>query len=173
MASAGVDRFNHNLETSQRYFPQIVSTHAWEDRAATIRRAKSAGMEACCGGIIGLGETLEDRARLALELHELGVDSVPLNFLDPRPGTPLEDSTRLTPQDCLRALAFFRLVHKDKDVRVAGGREVNLRQLQPFALYAANSLFSQGYLTTGGQGFEADKQMIEDAGFRIGQILPE
>ncbi|MCA9522542.1 MAG: biotin synthase BioB, partial [Myxococcales bacterium] len=121
LAKAGVDRFNHNLETSRRYFPEIVGTHAWEDRAETIRRAKAAGMEACCGGIIGLGETTEDRVSLALELHELGVESVPLNFLDPRPGTPLESASRLTPHECLRALAFFRIVHKDKDVRVAGG----------------------------------------------------
>ena len=104
---------------------------------------------------------------LALELRALEVESIPVNFLDPRPGTPLAESPRLSPHECLRALAMMRFVNPARDIRVAGGREVNLRHLQPLALYPANSLFCGGYLTTGGQGYEADLRMIEDAGFRV------
>jgi biotin synthase len=130
-------------------------------------------MEACCGGILGLGETDEDRVALAFELREIEVESIPVNFLDPRPGTPLEDAPRLSPADCLRALAMFRFVNPTRDIRVAGGREANLRSLQPLALYPANSLFSQGYLTTTGQGHAQDLQMIEDAGFRPAVLSAE
>jgi biotin synthase len=173
LAAAGVDRFNHNLETSRGFFPEICSTHTYEDRVATVVAAKRAGMEACCGGILGMGESDEDRVALAFELRELEVESIPVNFLDPRPGTPLEAAARLSPSDCLRALCMFRFVNPSRDIRVAGGREVNLRRMQPFALYPANSLFVDGYLTTPGQGFEADVQMIEDAGFRVAEIVPE
>jgi biotin synthase len=120
-----------------------------------------------------MGESDEDRVALAFELRELEVESIPVNFLDPRPGTPLEAAARLSPSDCLRALCLFRFVNPSRDIRVAGGREVNLRRMQPFALYPANSLFVDGYLTTPGQGFEADVQMIEDAGFRVAEIVPE
>lgn len=172
LAAAGVTRFNHNLESSRNHFGEICHTHSYDDRIATVRAAKAAGMEACCGGIMGMGETLEDRVQLAFELRELGVESIPVNFLDPRPGTPLGDLPRLTPQDCLRALAMFRFVNPSRDIRVAGGREVNLRHLQPLALYPANSLFCNGYLTTGGQGPEADLAMIADAGFRVAELVP-
>jgi biotin synthase len=127
-------------------------------------------MEACCGGIMGMGESEADRVDLAFQLRELEVESIPINFLDPRPGTPLGDSPRLGPGECLRSLAMFRFVNPSRDIRVAGGREVNLRRMQPLALYPANSLFVNGYLTTPGQGFEADIQMIEDAGFRVAEI---
>jgi biotin synthase len=173
LAAAGVDRFNHNLETSRRHFPEICSTHSYEDRIATVRAAKRAGMEACCGGIMGMGESDEDRVALAFELHDLEVESIPVNFLDPRPGTPLGDAPRLDPADCLRALCMFRFVNPTRDIRVAGGRETNLRRMQALALYPANSLFVNGYLTTPGQGFEADMRMIEDAGFRVAEIVPE
>lgn len=172
LAAAGVTRFNHNLESSRNHFGEICHTHSYDDRIATVRAAKAAGMEACCGGIMGMGETLEDRVQLAFELRELGVESIPVNFLDPRPGTPLGNLPRLTPQDCLRALAMFRFVNPSRDIRVAGGREVNLRHLQPLALYPANSLFCNGYLTTGGQGPEADLAMIADAGFRVAELVP-
>jgi biotin synthase len=172
LAAAGVTRFNHNLESSRDHFPEVCSTHSYDDRIATVRAAKAAGMEACCGGIMGMGETLEDRVQLALELRALEVESIPVNFLDPRPGTPLGDTPRLTPHDCLRALAMFRFVNPSRDIRVAGGREVNLRHLQPLALYPANSLFCNGYLTTGGQGPEADMRMIADAGFRVAELVP-
>lgn len=166
LAAAGVDRFNHNLESSRRHFPAICSTHGYDDRVATVRRARAAGMEACCGGIMGLGETLEDRVALAFELRDLEVESIPVNFLDPRPNTPLADGDRLSPHDALRALAMMRLVNPSRDIRVAGGREVTLGWMQPLALLAANSMFVNGYLTTPGAGWEADLRMIEAAGFR-------
>jgi biotin synthase len=172
LAAAGVTRFNHNLESSRAHFPAVCSTHTYDDRIATVRAAKAAGMEACCGGIMGMGESLTDRVELAFELRALEVESIPVNFLDPRPGTPLGARPRLTPQDCLRALAMFRFVNPSRDIRIAGGREVNLRHLQPLALYPANSMFTNGYLTTSGQGHEADLRMIEDLGFRVAELAP-
>ncbi len=167
LAEAGIDRFNHNLETSERHFEKVVSTHSYKDRVRTIQLAKKAGMETCCGGIVGLGEGDEDLIDLALALRELEVDSIPVNFLDPRPGTPLEGRERLTPTDALRALCLFRFAHPSADIRVAGGREVNLRSMQAMALYPANSLFTSGYLTTGGNRPQDDVQMIRDLGFEI------
>ncbi len=172
LAEAGVDRFNHNLETSENYFPHVCQTHSYQDRVATVRAAKKAGMEACCGGIVGMGETLQDRVDLAVALRELEVEAIPVNFLDPRPGTPLSHVPRLTPQDCLRALCMFRLVNPSSEIRVAGGREVNLGHLQPLALYPANSMFTEGYLTTPGQGYEKDMAMIEQAGFQVAELTP-
>ena len=165
LAEAGVDRYNHNLETSCDHFDNLVSTHTFEDRVRTVTRAKEAGMEACCGGIIGMGESKDDWVSLAFTLRELDVESVPLNFLNSRPGTPLEESDPPRPQECLKALAMFRFVHPEKDVRVAGGREVVLGSMQPMALYAANSFFTEGYLTTGGQGESKDAVMLRQAGF--------
>jgi len=166
LAAAGVDRYNHNLETSERYFPEVVTTHAYGDRVETIRAARAAGLDICGGGIIGLGESLEDRVDLAIALRELRVESIPVNFLDPRPGTPLADRPRPSPAECLRGLALFRLANpRATDVRAAGGREVCLKSMQPLALFAANSIFADGYLTVGGQGLEADLSMIRDAGF--------
>jgi len=170
LAAAGVDRFNHNLESSRRFFPEICGTHTFDDRVATVRKAKQAGMEACCGGIMGMGETADDRVALALELRALEVESIPVNFLDPRPGTPLAGRPRVSPQDCLRALAMMRFVNPSRDIRVAGGREVSLGDLQPLALLPANSMFVNGYLTTPGAGWEADLRLIEDAGFRIAEL---
>ncbi len=171
LAAAGVNRFNHNLESSRNHFPQVCSTHDFDERIQTVRRARAAGMEACCGGIMGMGESLEDRVSLALELRELAVESIPVNFLDPRPGTPLGNQPRLSPHECLRALAMFRFVNPSRDIRVAGGREVNLRHVQALALYPANSIFSNGYLTTPGQGPDADQRMIADAGFRVAELV--
>lgn len=173
LKAAGIDRYNHNLETSPRHFPQIVTTHGIEQRMDTVRRAKAAGLEACCGGIVGMGEDEEDRVDLALELRELEVESVPLNFLDPRPGTPLEGSTRLSPAECVQTLAMVRMVHPRADVRIAGGREVVLRSLQPLALHAANSMFTDGYLTTPGAAPSEDLQMIRDAGFEPEVIVDD
>ena len=173
LAEAGVDRFNHNLEASRNYFPQVCQTHTFDDRVATIKAAKAAGMEACCGGIVGMGETLDDRLDLAYELRALEVESIPVNFLDPRPGTPLGHLTRLSPQECLKTLCMFRFVNPTRDIRAAGGREVCLRHLQPLALYAANSMFTEGYLTTGGQGHEGDLAMIADLGFRVAEIVAD
>jgi biotin synthase len=165
LKDAGVTRYNHNLETSDRFFPEVVGTHGFEDRVNTVKDAKAAGLEACSGGILGLGETFEDRVDLALALRELQVESVPVNLLDPRPGTPLGGQTRLSPSECLRALCMFRFVHPEADVRVSGGREACLRTLQPLALYPANSIFTSGYLTTLGQDATQDWSMIREAGF--------
>ena len=122
-------------------------------------------MEACAGGIIGMGEAALDRVELAIALRELGVESVPVNLLNPRPGTPFSDVNKLSPQDALKALCMFRFVHPDKDVRISGGREEVLGHMQPLSFYPANSLFSQGYLTTGGQGKNTDFVMMQQAGF--------
>jgi biotin synthase len=167
LKASGVDRFNHNLETSERHYAEICTTHTWRDRVQTVQLAKAAGMQTCCGGIVGLGETEDDLLDLAFALRELDVDSVPVNFLDPRPGTPLGDRARLEPQLALRALSMFRFVHPRTDLRVAGGREVTLRSMQVMALYPANSIFTQGYLTTGGATPFDDHQMIQDAGFEL------
>jgi len=176
LAKSGVDRFNHNLETSERHYEKIVSTHAWKDRVETVRLAKAAGMDTCCGGIVGLGESEDDLLDLAFALRELDVDSVPVNFLDARPGTPLAGYPKVEAGYALRALCMFRFVHPRTDLRVAGGREITLRALQAFALYPANSIFTQGYLTTGGATPEADHQMIKDAGFELelasGEAVP-
>jgi len=172
LAAAGVDRFNHNLETSERHFPSVVSSHSFQDRVDTVQAAKDAGMSACCGGIIGLGETVDDRVELAFSLRSLEVESIPLNFLDPRPGTPMAETTRPTTEDCLRTLAMMRFVNPESDLRIAGGREKALGDKQGLALYPANSLFTEGYLTTGGQGYNADLEMIEAAGFRVSVVMP-
>jgi biotin synthase len=172
LAEAGVTRFNHNLESSKRFYPELCGTHTWDDRVATVKRARAAGLEACCGGIMGMGETEEDRISLAFELQALEVESIPVNFLDPRPGTPMGHHERLAPMDCLRLLAMFRFVNPSRDIRVAGGREVNLRHLQALSLWPANSIFVNGYLTTGGAGYEADVKMISDAGFRVAELVP-
>ena len=171
LKAAGVSRFNHNLETSERYFGEVVGSHAWADRVGTIRRAHAAGLEACCGGIYGMGESLDDRLDLAFALRELEVESIPVNFLDPRPGTPMGELERMTPTECLKALAMMRFVNPTRDIRIAGGREVNLRDLQVLALYPANSLFVDGYLTTPGAGYEHDLQMIRDAGFTVAEVV--
>ncbi|HEU5054959.1 MAG TPA: biotin synthase BioB [Kofleriaceae bacterium] len=177
LAAAGIDRFNHNLETSERHFPSVVTTHTWADRVATVRLAREAGMETCCGGIVGLGEGDEDVLDLAYALRDLEVDSVPVNFLDPRPGTPLGAAGRIEPVHALRVLCMFRFVHPRADLRVAGGREVTLRSMQAMALYPANSIFTTGYLTTGGNQLEEDLAMIRDLGFEIelagGRLAPE
>ena len=176
LAEAGIDRFNHNLETSERHFDKIVTTHSWADRVATVRAARAAGMETCCGGIVGMGEEEEDVLDLAYALRELEVDSVPVNFLDPRPGTPLAEAPRVEPIYALKVLCMFRFIHPRADLRVAGGREVNLRSMQAMALYPANSIFTAGYLTTGGNRPDVDLQMIRDLGFEIeyagGRVAP-
>lgn len=167
LKEAGVDRFNHNLESSERFYASICTTHDYADRKETAETVKAAGMELCSGGLIGMGETLEDRVDMAYALREVQADSIPLNFLDPRPGTNLENLSRLTPAECLRTLAMFRFVHPDREIRVAGGREACLGDMQVLSLYAANSIFTTGYLTTPGQGYEEDMDMIRKAGFQV------
>lgn len=167
LKAAGVDRINHNLNTSEAYHPSICTTHTFRDRLATIQHARRAGLEICSGGIIGMGEGDEDIIDLALALREVRPDSIPLNMLHPVPGTPLEHCQSLTPQRCLKVLCLFRFLHPRTEIRVAGGREFNLRSLQPLALYAADSLFVNGYLTTPGQPAPEAWKMIEDLGFEI------
>ncbi len=171
LKKAGVDRYNHNLESSERFYSSFCTTHAYKDRVATAKVAKAAGLELCSGGLVGMGEDLLDRVNLAFALRDLDADSVPLNFLDPRPGTPLAGLARLTPADCLRTLAMFRFVIPDKELRIAGGREACIDSLQALSLYAANSMFTVGYLTTPGQGYEADMDMIRQAGFTVTEII--
>lgn len=170
LKAAGVDRYNHNLESSERFFPTICTTHSYAERKATAARVKAAGLELCSGGLMGMGETLEDRVDLALAMREVKADSIPLNFLDPRPGTALMNRPRIAAGDVLRTLAMFRFVHPSREIRIAGGREACLGPMQVLALYAANSMFTSGYLTTPGQGYQADKRMLEMAGFEAVEI---
>lgn len=167
LKACGVDRVNHNLNTSEDFYGEICSTHTYADRLATLRHVRDAGMEMCSGGIIGMGERREDIVAMAFDLQELGVQSIPLNFLNAIDGTPLRGQHALSPSDCLRALAMFRFVNPDRELRIAGGREIHLRSLQPLGLYVANSLFVGDYLTTQGQAPEEDYQMIRDLGFEI------
>jgi biotin synthase len=167
LKAAGVDRINHNLNTSEAYHSEICATHTFQDRLTTIRHARAAGLEICSGGIIGMGEKDDDVVDLALALKDVKPDSIPLNTLHPVPGTPLEDCRHLTPQRCLKVLCLFRFLHPRTEIRVAGGREFNLGALQPLALYPADSLFVGGYLTTPGQPAPDAWKMISDLGFEI------
>lgn len=167
LKAAGVDRINHNLNTSRRFYDEICTTHTFDERLQTLRTCRDAGLELCCGLIVGMGEQASDLIDVALELRALNVESIPVNFLNAIDGTPLEGLDHLNARDCLRALCLFRMMHPQTEIRIAGGREVNLRSLQPLSLYAANSLFVSDYLTTKGQTPEQDYQMIEDLGFTI------
>ena len=170
LKEAGVDRINHNLNASERFHPQMVTTHSYQDRLATISNARAAGLEICSGGIAGMGETDEDVIDLAMSLREVRPDSIPMNFLHPAEGTPMQDRKNLTPQRCLKILCLFRFLHPRTELRVAGGREFNLRSLQALALYPADSLFVGGYLTTPGMPADEAWQMIEDLGFEVDTV---
>jgi biotin synthase len=167
LAEAGVDRINHNLNTSRRHYESICTTHTYQDRLDTLRVVRESGMELCSGLIVGMGETPEDVVDTVLELQGLHVESIPVNFLHAIDGTPLEATHHLDPRYCLRVLCLLRLAHPATEIRIAGGREVNLRSMQAMGLYAANSLFVSDYLTTKGQPAEADHQMIADLGFEV------
>ncbi len=176
LKAAGVDRINHNLNTSEAYHSSICTTHTYQDRITTLQHARAAGLELCSGGIVGMGESDEDLLDLAFALHDLSPDSIPLNMLHPITGTPLADArhprfqtsgTGLTPRRCLTILCLFRFIHPQRELRAAGGREFNLRSLQPMALYVADSLFVNGYLTTPGDPARDVQRMIEDVGFEV------
>ena len=167
LKAAGVDRVNHNLNTSESHYGEICSTHTYKDRMDTLHSVRNAGMEICSGGIIGMGEQIADVVDMALSLREVEAESIPLNFLNAIDGTPLEGINTLTPQYCLKALAMYRFVNPDKELRIAGGREIHLGSLQPLGLYAANSLFVGDYLTTQGQAPDEDYRMIEELGFEV------
>ena len=178
LAAAGVDRINHNLNTSRRYYAEICTTHTYQDRIDTLAVASNAGMELCSGLIAGMGETDDDILDAVFELQGLNVKSIPVNFLISIDGTPLGEQSenrnvesntpdKQTPQFCLKVLCLLRLAHPETEVRIAGGREVNLRSMQAMGLYAANSMFVSDYLTTPGQTADEDYNMVRDLGFEI------
>ena len=167
LADAGLSAYNHNLDTSPEYYPEIISTRTYDDRLRTLDAVRGAGISVCCGGIIGMGEGDEDVVDLGLALRELGVDSLPLNFLHPIPGTPLGDRRPVDAGRALRALSLMRLLNPEADIRAAGGRERTLGDWQPLVLYPANSIFVNGYLTTPGQAAAEARRMCETLGFAL------
>ncbi|MFJ3590771.1 MULTISPECIES: biotin synthase BioB [unclassified Streptomyces] len=167
LRSAGADAYNHNLNTSEGTYGAITTTHTYADRVETVHQAQAAGLSACSGLIAGMGESDSDLVDVVFALRELDPDSVPVNFLIPFEGTPLAKEWNLTPQRCLRILAMVRFVCPDVEVRLAGGREVHLRSMQPLALHLVNSIFLGDYLTSEGQAGQTDLDMIADAGFEV------
>lgn len=166
LREAGLKRYHHNLETSREFFSRICSTHDWDERVSTVRAAKQAGLEVCCGGLFGLGESWKDRIRLAMTLRELDIISVPVNFLNPVPGTPLESLSPLSAIEGLRILAVFRHVLPHATIRVCGGRPSTLGERQKDMFRAgANAIMTGDYLTTTGISPESDSQLIERLGF--------
>lgn len=167
LKDAGLDRLNHNLNTSERHYPSICTTHTYADRLQTLQAAKQAGIELCSGLIAGMGETTDDVIDVAFALRRLKAESIPVNFLIPIPGNTLTHHETLTPQYCLRVLAMYRFLNPKAEIRIAAGREIHLRSMQVLSLYPANSLFLQGYLNTQGDSRAKTLQMIKDAGFII------
>jgi biotin synthase len=167
LRSAGLHTFHHNLETAGTHYEAICTTHTYEERLRTVESAREAGFTVCAGGIFGMGESPAQRAEFALSLRRLGVDRVPVNFLNPLPGTALEGRRRLRPIEALHIVAALRIALPDQEILVCGGREVTLRSLQPLVFNAgANGIMTGKYLTTPGQGVEADQRMLSDLGLR-------
>ncbi|NPA13188.1 MAG: biotin synthase BioB [Aquificae bacterium] len=167
LKEAGVERVNHNLETSERHFPNIVQTHSWQERLETIKRIQKVGLSTCCGGIFGIGETDGDIVDLADTYRQLKVHSIPINFLIPIPGTPLGNTQALTPQKCLKILALFRLFNPDAEIRLCGGREINLGEYHDTAMEIANCLMAGGYLTRAGRSPGKDEEMVKRLGRQL------
>ncbi|WP_374189683.1 biotin synthase BioB [Halobacillus trueperi] len=167
LKDAGVDRYNHNINTSENHHDEITTSHTYHDRVGTVNHAKEAGISPCSGVIVGMKETKRDVIDMARALKTLDADSIPVNFLHAIDGTALEGTDKLSPSYCLKVLCLFRFINPTKEIRVSGGREVNLRSLQPLSLYPANSIFIGDYLTTDGQESTEDHRMIEDLGFEI------
>jgi len=168
LAELGVQRYNHNLQTSRRFFPHITTTHSYDERLAALRNLKVAGIELCCGALFGMGETWSDRLDLAFELRTLDPAIVPLNFLIPIAGTPLAGRQPLEPLECLKIIAVYRFILPTQNLKIAGGREVNIRDLQSWIFAAGATSFLIGnYLTTCGRGSEADRQMVHDLGLEL------
>ncbi len=166
LKDAGLDRVNHNLNTSRRYYGQICTTHTYQDRLDTVSRCQEAGLEICCGGIVGQGETDADIVDLLFALREIEPQAIPVNFLVPIAGTPFAQmDTGLDPRKCLKILCLARLLNPGSEIRAAGGWEFHMRSLKPMALYAADSIFVTGYLTTGGMPVQEAVNMIADLGF--------
>lgn len=167
LVEVGLDRYNHNLETSQSYFPSVCSTHSYSERVETIRNVSQAGIEVCSGGILGLGEDMKDRIELAFTLRELEVDTVALNILNPVPGTPLSGNS-IPPLEALKTISLFRFIFPETPIKVCGGRETGLRDLQPLAfLGGATGMLMGDYLTTEGRSCREDIQMVEDLGLEV------
>lgn len=165
LANVGLKRYNHNLETSESYYAEICTTHTYADRVNTVKFLKERGMEVCSGGIIGLGESFEDRIDLAFTVKELDVDSVPINILNPVKGTPLDSNDPVPPMETLKTAAIFRFILPTKVIKLCGGRETNLRDLQSLSLLSGiNGLLIGNYLTTEGRATAEDLQMIKDLG---------
>ena len=168
LKNAGLQRYHHNIETSREYFSQICSTHGFDERLEVLKNARSLGLSACSGGILGMGESMQDRIKMAFTLRELDVDSVPINYLMPITGTPLESVTPITPLEALHSLALFRLVLPKKEIRVCAGRGTTLGQLHPLIFAAGADGFMIGnYLTTSGLDPEEDRTMVRDLGLTI------
>jgi biotin synthase len=165
LKDSGLDRYHHNLETSKEFYPAITTVQKWEDRIKTVEQAKEVGLSTCCGGIFGLGESTDDIASIIETWKVLGVDSIPVNFLHPIKGTPLENANFLTPLKCLKILTAIRIVIYEAEIRICGGREYNLKELQPLGLFPANALMVGNYLTTKGRSLKDDAEMIKDLGF--------
>ncbi|MCK4753198.1 MAG: biotin synthase BioB [Planctomycetes bacterium] len=167
LVKAGLTGYNHNLETSERHFGNIVTTHEYRDRVKTIQTAQKSGLKICAGGIFGIGESDDDRVQMALELRKLKVDTVPMNFLHPIKGTPLGELETLQPKEILRIIALYRFILPQTTLKVAGGRVLNLRDLQSWIFCAgANAILSGNYLTTAGRCVEEDMQMLADLGLQ-------
>jgi biotin synthase len=167
LGQAGLDRLNHNLNTSEGHYGEICTTHDYSDRVETLMAARKHGIEPCSGLIVGMGESSEDVVTVAFKLRELRVPSIPVNFLIPIEGNPVQSDGSLTPERCLRSLCLMRLVNPSAEIRVAAGREGHLRSLEALSLYPANSLFVEGYLTTRGDALPDTYRMIEEAGFEV------
>lgn len=166
LKNSGVSRYHHNLETCRSHFDNICTTHSYDDRVNTIRAAKKAGLSVCVGGLFGVGETMDQVLELALDLKKLDVDAVPVNFLTPIKGTPLENIPSLTPLECLKIICLMRYLLPGKDIIICGGRLVNLKTLHPFIFYAgASGIMTGNYLTTKGNRLKEDLDMIHQLGF--------
>ncbi len=170
LKEAGMRHYHHNIETAKSYFPNVVQSHSWEEEVATVKLAKELGFETCCGGIMGMGENLDQRIEFVMQLKEIDPHSIPINFLNPRPGTPFGEKNELTPLDCLKIIAALRLAMPTKDLFVCGGREVNLKEYQDLMFQAgASGTMLGNYLTTKGRSSEQDVEMIERLGFKVVQ----
>ncbi len=168
LREAGMMNYHHNIETSRSYFPNIVTTHTFDEEVMALRHAKELGFQICCGGIMGMGESLDQRVEFAFNLKEIDPDSIPLNFLNPRPGTPLAHLNDLTPLDCLKLISMIRLVLPKKELFVCGGREINMKELQDkmFAAGASGTMLGN-YLTTKGRSPDEDLKMIQNLGLQV------
>lgn len=167
LKEAGLNRYHHNLETSEAFFPEICTTHTYREKVKTVKKAQELGLSVCSGGIFGIGEGWEERIEMAFSLRDLDVDSIPINFLNPIPGTPLEGMGYLNPIEALKIIAIYRFILPDKEIRICGGRNVAIRTLQPFIfLSGADGLLIGDYLTTQGRNPDDDLKIMEDLGLR-------